>query len=236
MALIPLEKAIAKARANQNKNEKYSTTSLMSPNDARAQQEIGMQQRRTAFENYKAARAAMQQQAQRQVTQGYERRADAMGTVARGYGQSNMPTVAKKTAYENYTYALKQKELRQKQMSGKPLTPAEQKILNTTVYRDPAQAANAENNKYQNQAVQNVESEEQITKHQFDHTPEMVKQYGSYENYKRGLYDNEYVGVLKEREDELSGQIKELEQQIRTRQKPRRRPRKACGGRMSGKS
>ena len=218
MALIPLEKAIAKARANQNKNEKYSTTSLMSPNDARAQQEIGMQQRRTAFENYKAARAAMQQQAQRQVTQGYERRADAMETVARGYGQSNMPTVAKKTAYENYTYALKQKELRQKQMSGKPLTPAEQKILNTTVYRDPAQAANAENNKYQNQAVQNVESEEQITKHQFDHTPEMVKQYGSYENYKRGLYDNEYVGVLKEREDELGGQIKELEQQIRTRQ------------------
>lgn len=218
MALIPLEKAIAKARANQNKNEKYSTTSLMSPNDARAQQEIGMQQRRTAFENYKAARAAMQQQAQRQVTQGYERRADAMGTVARGYGQSNMPTAAKKTAYQNYTYALKQKELRQKQMSGKPLTPAEQKILNTTVYRDPAQAANAENNKYQNQAVQNVESEEQITKHQFDHTPEMVKQYGSYENYKRGLYDNEYVGVLKEREDELGGQIKELEQQIRTRQ------------------
>lgn len=168
-----------------------------------------------AFANY---RAAMQQQAQRQVTQGYERRADAMGTVARGYGQSNMPTVAKKTAYENYTYALKQKELRQKQMSGKPLTPAEQKILNTTVYRDPAQAANAENNKYQNQAVQNVESEEQITKHQFDHTPEMVKQYGSYENYKRGLYDNEYVDVLKERENELDGQIKELEQQIRTRQ------------------
>ena len=141
-----------------------------------------------------------------------------MGTVARGYGQSNMPTVAKKTAYENYTYALKQKELRQKQMSGKPLTPAEQKILNTTVYRDPAQAANAENNKYQNQAVQNVESEEHITKQQFDHTPEMVKQYGSYENYKRGLYDNEYVGVLKEREEELGGQIKELEQQIRTRQ------------------
>ena len=218
MALIPLEKAIAKARANQSKNEKYSTTSLMSPNDARAQQEIGMQQRRTAFENYKAARAAMQQQAQRQVTKGYERRADAMGTVARGYGQSNVPTAAKKTAYENYTYALKQKELWQKQMSGKPLTPAEQKILNTTVYRDPAQAANAENNKYQNQAVQNVESEEHITKQQFDHTPEMVKQYGSYENYKRGLYDNEYVGVLKDREDELDGQIKELEQQIRTRQ------------------
>lgn len=218
MAIISEKSFVNGALKNQNKKTKRPQTSIVNEADFLSRGGEEMDQRRTAFENYKAARAAMQQQAQRQVTQGYERRADAMGTVARGYGQSNMPTVAKKTAYENYTYALKQKELRQKQMSGKPLTPAEQKILNTTVYRDPAQAANAENNKYQNQAVQNVESEEQITKHQFDHTPEMVKQYGSYENYKRGLYDNEYVGVLKEREDELGGQIKELEQQIRTRQ------------------
>lgn len=218
MAIISEKSFVNGALKNQNKKTKRPQTAIVNEADFLSRGGEEMDRRRTAFENYKAARAAMQQQAQRQVTQGYERRADAMGTVARGYGQSNMPTVAKKTAYENYTYALKQKELRQKQMSGKPLTPAEQKILNTTVYRDPAQAANAENNKYQNQAVQNVESEEQITKHQFDHTPEMVKQYGSYENYKRGLYDNEYVGVLKDREDELDGQIKELEQQIRTRQ------------------
>ena len=218
MAIISEKSFVNGAQKNQNKKTKRPQTAIANEADFLSRGGEEMDRRRTAFENYKAARAAMQQQAQRQVTQGYERRADAMGTLARGYGQSNMPTVAKKTAYENYTYALKQKELRQKQMSGKPLTPAEQKILNTTVYRDPAQAANAENNKYQNQAVQNVESEEQITKHQFDHTPEMVKQYGSYENYKRGLYDNEYVGVLKEREDELDGQIKELEQQIRTRQ------------------
>lgn len=218
MAIISEKSFVNGAQKNQNKKTKRPQTAIVNEADFLSRGGEEMDRRRTAFENYKAARAAMQQQAQRQVTQGYERRADAMGTVARGYGQSNMPTVAKKTAYENYTYALKQKELRQKQMSGKPLTPAEQKILNTIVYRDPAQAANAENNKYQNQAVQNVESEEQITKHQFDHTPEMVKQYGSYENYKRGLYDNEYVGVLKEREEELGGQIKELEQQIRTRQ------------------
>ena len=218
MAIISEKSFVNGALKNQNKKTKRPQTAIVNEADFLSRGGEEMDRRRTAFENYKAARAAMQQQAQRQVTQGYERRADAMGTVARGYGQSNMPTVAKKTAYQNYTYAIKQKELRQKQMSGKPLTPAEQKILNTTVYRDPAQAANAENNKYQNQAVQNVESEEQITKHQFDHTPEMVKQYGSYENYKRGLYDNEYVSVLKEREDELGGQIKELEQQIRTRQ------------------
>ena len=215
MAIISEKSFVNGALKNQNKKTKRPQTSIVNEADFLSRGGEEMDRSRTAFENYKAARAAMQQ---RQVTQGYERRADAMGTVARGYGQSNMPTVAKQTAYQNYTYALKQKELRQKQMSGKPLTPAEQKILNTTVYRDPAQAANAENNKYQNQAVKNVESEEQITKHQFDHTPEMVKQYGSYENYKRGLYDNEYVGVLKEREDELGGQIKELEQQIRTRQ------------------
>lgn len=218
MAIISEKSFVNGAQKNQNKKTKRPQTAIVNEADFLSRGGEEMDRRRTAFENYKAARAAMQQQAQRQVTQGYERRADAMGTVARGYGQSNMPTVAKKTAYENYTYALKQKEIRQKQMSGKPLTPAEQKILNTIVYRDPAQAANAENNEYQNQAVQNVESEEQITKHQFDHTPEMVKQYGSYENYKRGLYDNEYVGVLKEREEELGGQIKELEQQIRTRQ------------------
>lgn len=218
MAIISEKSFVNGAQKNQNKKTKRPQTAIVNEADFLSRGGEEMDRRRTAFENYKAARAAMQQQAQRQVTQGYERRADAMGTVARVYGQSNMPTVAKQTAYQNYTYALKQKELRQKQMSGKPLTPAEQKILNTTVYRDPAQAANAENNKYQNQAVQNVESEEQITKHQFDHTPEMVKQYGSYENYKRGLYDNEYVDVLKEREDELDGQIKELEQQIRTRQ------------------
>lgn len=218
MAIISEKSFVNGALKNQNKKTKRPQTAIVNEADFLSRGGEEMDRRRTAVENYKAARAAMQQQAQRQVTQGYERRADAMGTVARGYGQSNMPTVAKKTAYQNYTYAIKQKELRQKQMSGKPLTSAEQKILNTTVYRDPAQAANAENNKYQNQAVQNVESEEQITKHQFDHTPEMVKQYGSYENYKRGLYDNEYVGVLKEREDELGGQIKELEQQIRTRQ------------------
>ena len=218
MAIISEKSFVNGAQKNQNKKTKRPQTAIVNEADFLSRGGEEMDRRRTAFENYKAARAAMQQQAQRQVTQGYERRADAMGTVARGYGQSNMPTVVKKTAYENYTYALKQKEIRQKQMSGKPLTPAEQKILNTIVYRDPAQAANAENNKYQNQAVQNVESEEQITKHQFDHTPEMVKQYGYYENYKRGLYDNEYVGVLKEREDELGGQIKELEQQIRTRQ------------------
>lgn len=218
MAIISEKSFVNGALKNQNKKTKRPQTAIVNEADFLSRGGEEMDRRRTAFENYKAARAAMQQQAQRQVTQAYQNRTKQMQEIAAAYQQAGAPQAAQSTAYQNYTYALKQKELRQKQMSGKPLTPAEQKILNTTVYRDPAQAANAENNKYQNQAVQNVESEEQITKHQFDHTPEMVKQYGSYENYKRGLYDNEYVGVLKEREEELGGQIKELEQQIRTRQ------------------
>lgn len=218
MAIISEKSFVNGALKNQNKKTKRPQTSIVNEADFLSRGGEEMDRRRTAFENYKAARAAMQQQAQRQVTQAYQNRTKQMQEIAAAYQQAGAPQAAQSTAYQNYTYALKQKELRQKQMSGKPLTPAEQKILNTTVYRDPAQAANAENNKYQNQAVQNVESEEQITKHQFDHTPEMVKQYGSYENYKRGLYDNEYVGVLKEREEELGSQIKELEQQIRTRQ------------------
>ena len=218
MAIISEKSFVNGALKNQNKKTKRPQTSIVNEADFLSRGGEEMDRRRTAFENYKAARAAMQQQAQRQVTQAYQNRTKQMQEIAAAYQQAGAPQAAQSTAYQNYTYALKQKELRQKQMSGKPLTPAEQKILNTTVYRDPAQAANAENNKYQNQAVQNVESEEQITKHQFDHTPEMVKQYGSYENYKRGLYDNKYVGVLKEREEELGGQIKELEQQIRTRQ------------------
>lgn len=218
MAIISEKSFVNGAQKNQNKKTKRPQTAIVNEADFLSRGGEEMDRRRTAFENYKAARAAMQQQAQRQVTQAYQNRTKQMQEIAAAYQQAGAPQAAQSTAYQNYTYALKQKELRQKQMSGKPLTPAEQKILNTTVYRDPAQAANAENNKYQNQAVQNVESEEQITKRQFDHTPEMVKQYGSYENYKRGLYDNEYVGVLKEREEELGGQIKELEQQIRTRQ------------------
>ena len=218
MAIISEKSFVNGALKNQNKKTKRPQTSIVNEADFLSRGGEEMDRRRTAFENYKAARAAMQQQAQRQVTQAYQNRTKQMQEIAAAYQQAGAPQAAQSTAYQNYTYALKQKEIRQKQISGKPLTPAEQKILNTTVYRDPAQAANAENNKYQNQAVQNVESEEQITKRQFDHTPEMVKQYGSYENYKRGLYDNEYVGVLKEREEELGGRIKELEQQIRTRQ------------------
>lgn len=218
MALIPLEKAIAKARANQNKNEKYSTTSLMSPNDARAQQEIGMQQRRTAFENYKAARAAMQQQAQRQATQAYQNRTKQMQEIAAAYQQAGAPQAAQSTAYQNYTRALQQQQLQQKQQRGQRLTPAEQRFMQTMVYYDPEQAAAAEENKYKNKAVAQVEKNTAVSQQEFNRSTAMQEQYGTYQNYKQTAYNQAEVETLKGREDELDGQIKELEQQIRTRQ------------------
>ncbi len=222
MALIPLEKAIAKARANQNKNEKYSTTSLMSPNDARAQQEIGMQQRRTAFENYKAARAAMQQQAQqraqRQATQAYQNRTKQMQEIAAAYQQAGAPQAAQSTAYQNYTRALQQQQLQQKQQRGQQLTPAEQRFMQTMVYYDPEQAAAAEENKYKNKAVAQVEKNTAVSQQEFNRSTAMQEQYGTYQNYKQTAYNQAEVETLKGREDELDGQIKELEQQIRTRQ------------------
>ncbi len=215
MALIPLEKAIAKARANQTKNEKYSTTSLMSPNDARAQQEIGMQQRRTAFENY---RAAMQQQAQRQATQAYQNRTKQMQEIAAAYQQAGAPQAAQSTAYQNYTRALQQQQLQQKQQRGQRLTPAEQRFMQTMVYYDPEQAAAAEENKYKNKAVAQVEKNTAVSQQEFNRSTAMQEQYGTYQNYKQTAYNQAEVETLKGREDELDGQIKELEQQIRTRQ------------------
>jgi hypothetical protein len=136
MAIISEKSFVNGAQKNQNKKTKRPQAAIVNETDFLSRGGEEMDRRRTAFENYKAARAAMQQQAQRQVTQGYERRADAMRDAAQAYSQSGYGKAAQQAAYQNYTYALKQKELRQKQMSGKPLTPAEQKILNTNAYKD----------------------------------------------------------------------------------------------------
>lgn len=99
-----------------------------------------MQRRKTAFENYKKAVEAQRQaqaaNAQRQRLLAGEARTDALRDAAQAYSQSGYGQAAQQAAYENYTYALKQQELRQKQMRGQMLTPAEQKILNTNAYKD----------------------------------------------------------------------------------------------------
>ena len=110
-----------------------------------------MQRRKTAFENYKKAVEAQRQvqaaNAQRQQLLAGEARSDAMRDAAQAYSQSGYGQAAQQAAYENYTYALKQQELRQKQMRGQMLTPAEQKILNTNVYKDVGAAQDNDMNR-----------------------------------------------------------------------------------------
>ena len=75
MAIISEKSFVNGALKNQNKKTKRPQTSIVNEADFLSRGGEEMDRSRTAFENYKAARAAMQQQAQRQVTQGYERRA-----------------------------------------------------------------------------------------------------------------------------------------------------------------
>lgn len=229
MALIPLDKAIAKARANQSKNEKYSTSSLMSPSDARAQQEIGMQRRKMAYENYKKAveeqRQIWQKSQERRATQAYAARADARQDVAAAYGQAGAGTAAKRTAYENYTYALKQQELWQKKLRGGTLTKAEEMILNRNVYKSPEKAQQREANQQINDNLQWAQErrqkrETQLSEQEFNRSPAMQAQYGSYNNYLRGVTAG-YDEAVEKREQEqaksadtLRGESQALQQRI----------------------
>ena len=169
-----------------------------------------------AFANYRAA--LEQQRAQRQATQAYQNRTKQMQEIAAAYQQAGAPQAAQSTAYQNYTRALQQQQLQQKQQRGQRLTPAEQRFMQTMVYYDPEQAAAAEENKYKNKAVAQVEKNTAVSQQEFNRSTAMQEQYGTYQNYKQTAYNQAEVETLKGREDELGGQIKELEQQIRTRQ------------------
>lgn len=169
-----------------------------------------------AFANYRAA--LEQQRTQRQATQAYQNRTKQMQEIAAAYQQAGAPQAAQSTAYQNYTRALQQQQLQQKQQRGQRLTPAEQRFMQTMVYYDPEQAAAAEENKYKNKAVAQVEKNTAVSQQEFNRSTAMQEQYGTYQNYKQTAYNQAEVETLKGREDELDGQIKELEQQIRTRQ------------------
>ena len=169
-----------------------------------------------AFANYRAA--LEQQRAQRQATQAYQNRTKQMQEIAAAYQQAGAPQAAQSTAYQNYTRALQQQQLQQKQQRGQRLTPAEQRFMQTMVYYDPEKAAAAEENKYKNKAVAQVEKNTAVSQQEFNRSTAMQEQYGTYQNYKQTAYNQAEVETLKGREDELDGKIKELEQQIRTRQ------------------
>ena len=197
-----------------------------------------MQRRKMAYENYKKAVEAQRQaqaaNAQRQQLLAGEARTDAMRDAAQAYSQSGYGKAAQQAAYENYIYALKQQELRQKQMRGQVLTPAEQKILNTNVYKDVGAAEAAERSKTRNENVQRAQErtqkrKEQISEQEFNRSSAMQEIWGSYSNYVRGVYAG-YDEAVAKREaeqaktsedlqaesDALQTQIDELSDKLKT--------------------
>ena len=147
------------------------------------------------YDAYAKFREALRLEAQRKQTQAYEARTEAMQDTAQVYERSGYGQGARRTAYENYTYALKQQELWQKQLSGQKLTPAEQKILNTNVYKNVEAAAAQESGKlktvHENEdwrEERKQKRKEQLSEQEFNRSSAMQEQYGSYDNYLRGVY------------------------------------------------
>lgn len=218
MAIISEKSFVSGAEKNQRKKTQRPKTAIVAEADFLSRGGDEMERRQTAFENYKKAVAAVQaereQYARQWQARGFENRADQLRSTAAAYGQSDAPQAAKSTAYENYKRALQQQQLVERQLRGGKLTPAEQQLLRTVSYKSPETAGMREQNRFTQQAVQNVEERGTISKAKFDHTPELVKQYGSYANYKRSLYGDEAVNVMKEREQEIDAQISGLEEAI----------------------
>lgn len=142
-----------------------------------------------AFANYRAA--LEQQRAQRQVMQAYQNRTKQMQEIAAAYQQAGAPQTAQSTAYQNYTRALQQQQLQQKQQRGQRLTPAEQRFMQTMVYYDPEQAAAAETEQSKNTnwaQERKSQRKKDLSEQEFNRSPAMQEQYGSYDNYLRGVY------------------------------------------------
>lgn len=193
-------------------------TAMVSLEEFKQNGTLEMERRRTAFENYKKAVAAVQAEQQRRQQQAIAYNAGARADTLRQsyyeYKKADAPQAAQSAAYENYKRALQQQQLVERQLRGGKLTPAEQQLLRTVSYKSPETAGMREQNRFTQQAVQNVEERGTISKAKFDHTPELVKQYGSYANYKRSLYGDEAVNVMKAREQEIDAQISGLEEAI----------------------
>lgn len=148
------------------------------------------------YDQFAAERYSAQVNAQRRDTnRHYQEQVNAAAQAFDNYRRYSSSGAAKNAAHQNYEDAKYRQELARQQMSGKHLTPAEQKILNTTVYRDPAQAAAQEAAKNTPAAKNRQWSEEreqkrreQLSEQEFNRSGAMQEQYGSYDNYLRGVY------------------------------------------------
>ena len=145
--------------------------------------------------------------------------------MAAAYGQAGAGTAARRTAYENYTYALKQQEIWQKKLRGGTLTPAEEMILNRNVYKSPEKAQQREANQQINDNLQWAQErrqkrETQLSEQEFNRSSAMQAQYGSYRNYLRGVYAGYDEAVAKGEQEraksaaELRSESQALQQRI----------------------
>ena len=217
MAIISEKSFVNGVLKNQSKKTQHPQTAIVNEADFLSRGADEMSRRKTAYENYKKAveeqRQIWQKSQERRATQAYAARADARQDMAAAYGQAGAGTAAKRTAYENYAYALRQQELWQKKMRGGTLTPAEEMILNRNVYKSPEKAQQREANQQTNDNLQWAQErrqkrEAQLSEQEFNRSPAMQEQWGNYSNYVRGVYAG-YDEAVAKREQEQAKTSKE---------------------------
>lgn len=200
MAIISEKSFVNGAEKNQRKKTQRPQTAIVAEADFLSRGGDEMQRRKTAFESYKAARAALQQEQQRRQQEAAARRvgaqADALQKNYYAYRQAGAPQAAQDAAYQNYKRALGQQyELDRANALGQQLDPKQMQHLTAMRYRDPAQAAAQEAAKNTPAAKNRQWSEEreqkrreQLSEQEFNRSGAMQEQYGSYDNYLRGVY------------------------------------------------
>lgn len=148
-----------------------------------------------------------------QQSRAYAGRTDAMRNVENAYISAGAGAAARDAAHQNTAYAQKQQELWQKKARGVTLTPAEQQILNRNVYKSPEKAQQREANQQINDNLQWAQErkqkrETQLSEQEFNRSPAMQAQYGSYNNYLRGVTAG-YDEAVAKREQEQAKTSKE---------------------------
>ena len=163
--------------------------------------------------------------------------ADALQQSYYSYKQAGAPQAAQDAAYQNYAWARHQQdELNRANAMGRQLDPKEMQRLTTVRYRSPAQAAAQETAK-NTPAAKNRDwadertkkRQEQLSEQEFNRSSAMQKQYGSYNNYLRGVYAGYDEAVakreaeqaktsedLRAESDALQTQIDELSDKLKT--------------------
>ena len=221
MAIISEKSFVNGAEKNQRKKTQRPQTAIVAEADFLSRGGDEMQRRKTAFESYKAARAALQQEQQRRQQEAAARRvgaqADALQKNYYAYRQAGAPQAAQDAAYQNYKRALGQQyELDRANALGQQLDPKQMQHLTAMRYRDPAQAAAQEAAKNTPAAKNRQWSEEreqkrreQLSEQEFTRSSAMQKQYGSYSNYLRGVYAG-YDEAAAEREAEQAKTSEDL--------------------------